>query len=1276
MASRRIKLIAISSAIAVGAAVYLYSVFAVQGRGNLAQAPLNVQSEVPPAFIMALDDSGSMIWETLNNTRDGVFGWNVSRDSFYDDSGVPYGYDVAGGRRFYFLFPYNGRDGERAIPPIDAFGFGRSPDVNPAYFDPRETYAPWKQGDGSPFLVINPAAAPVDPRPAGSPGKLDITINLTGDLASTDNGWGFKVEEGMVLPVGTRLLRKGGCASTPALPGNENEWATLTSATTIGQGTFGQGCTLWFSYYPATFYLEDPATLPADYGYTEAPVAVTDPAGGRPGTLYKYEIKQANFGTNTAAYTAAMNNFANWFSFYRLRRDALIGGVTNALNDVNRDMRVGWFRIHNRNNVTMRNMSSVTEKTLLFDEIYRIGASGNTPTRQAVRHLGEQFKRTDEEGAPVQLACQRNVGMLFTDGYINDGGSPNQYGNADSTLNAPYADKVSNTMADIVVPYYYDSLREDIEENLVRVPAACSEPNPDPRLDCRTNLHMNFYGVTLGTLGRMYGVQYLPDPNRPGRTIPDPYDVNPAWHDERVDLSPHAVDEVWHATINARGELINATRPSEITSAMRRVIEAVNEGSSPSGSIALTGARIGTGSLTVSPFYEARNDGTDWYSRLTAQTVSSDPITGEATFTHAWEASAQLPAPADRKIWFANDAGIVQPFTAANIGSLDDLCNNPRPEMSLCTGGQLAALGGTTPVTVERAVNYLRGDQTEEVGRNGSAALRFRTTRLGDIINSTPVVSSQRDDYGYRSLPEPYGSEYADYIDNTKASRRPMVYAGANDGMLHAFDGRDTVVGGIERFAYIPASVRGHMGNLLFPLDPDDAGDQKFQHRYFVDGPLAVSDAYYGSGWKTVLVGTTGAGARGAFALNVSRAARPSADDPDGAGPFIAEDRLWEINDLDTTLPPAVRQNIGHVLGKPVIVPIKTDSGEVKWRAVFGNGYNSISGKAVLFLVDIDSGAPNITMIEAAETGPNVPAGSNGLGNIVVVDRWAPNHTNNALTLRSRDGFADTVYAADQKGAVWKFDLREATPPDQDTPLFTSLRYTAGPEEGTRQPILGGLTASAGPAGGVLVYFGTGSFSFTGDTGDTTQQSLYGVLDNNSGTTVTRDELLQQTILSTEDGARMISTNLMTAGLRGWYIDLPAGERFVAYPRIESGVVFMPTYAPNAVVGCGGEGNNWLYGLNALNGAAGLSNVRIGSPTGDSPGVGTGAVTLDTGGTAPVKDVAVFTSPRIKPLGSTATVEDLDDALGAQCSMVVQVAGAPPLYLPRACGRQSWRQIQ
>ena len=287
-----------------------------------------------------------------------------------------------------------------------------------------------------------------------------------------------------------------------------------------------------------------------------------------------------------------------------------------------------------------------------------------------------------------------------------------------------------------------------------------------------------------------------------------------------------------------------------------------------------------------------------------------------------------------------------------------------------------------------------------------------------------------------------------------------------------------------------------------------------------------------------------------------------------------------------------------------------------------------------------------------------------------VIDRKKLDASN--AIVNGRDGYSDTVYAADQNGAVWKFDLLTNSVAFSGQPLFVA-RDAAN----ILQPILGGLTAAAGPSGGVMLYFGTGSFSFTGDTAVNNQQTIYGIFDNGAAISG-RGALLQQAYGTTTAGFRTTSNNAYIAGGLGWYLDLPISERFVGNPRIESGIVFFPTYEPNtsSATDCSVGGTNWLYGLKALNGGAALSAARMGSPTGMQAVSGTGAVALNTEGSAAVKDVGVFTSPRLAPLGSGATQEQIDAALGAQCSMVIRVAGAPSLYLPRPCGRQSWRQVR
>lgn len=1299
MASRHMKLIStvVVTFLAAGG-YFLYSVFAAQAHPDapLAQAPLNNNVVVPPAFIMAVDDSGSMNFQTLFPGRDGAVAWggdgtsgNV-RSYFHSSVAARGQLREAGtsGNRNVYVAPFPaprqsaGSDRDAAIPPFDAFGFSRSHQYNSSYFDPNETYLPWRNQDGSYWDNADPDATRVHPASASPTINMTTWIEPTTIGASNDSR--FSVRRGTVIPQGTRY-RGTGCGLT----NSNNSYRSQGS-----NHTASSDCNIRIGYFPATFYLHEDE--PAPDGFIEgnrvfSPNACTYPTatGGDECNMYRYEIRPENYvgGAGSEAYQEAIQNFANWFSYYGSRSRAIVAGSTISLADVT-NMRIGQFTINNHasyanpvqnasHRLSMFDMRVEDDRIALFSQITGLTPSGTTPNMSAVRAMGRQFQRTDND-APIRLACQRNAGMLFTDGFTNES-KLSGFGNADGDMGPPFADNHSNTMADIATYYYLNTDgsigpggdsrlggRNSPAAGQVRPPSGCDPDTgvPDPRLNCQSNLHMNFYGITLGATGVIF------DPENPL----DPFDDLPNWPDH-VNNSANTVDDIWHATINTRGRYVNARTPAAITQAMQDIIRGLNTGSTPSGGIALTGARVGSGSLTVVPRYQVGDgedtdpsDGTDWHSELEAYRMAVNPNTGalEPGDEPVWEASRRLPShDVRRNHVYLGRGNAVHPFSEAHL-DFADICSKPGglyPGMSLCTASSLEAMD----FTMSQVVDYLLGDGSHE--GVGVGSLRQRTTKLGDIVHSSPVVSVPSDDYGYRTLGTygsvNYGTTYATYL-GAKDGRTPMVYVGANDGMLHAFNGSLGVNGGREVFAYVPTTALGHMGNLLIPNDPLDQIDQKFQHRYYVDGPIVVSDAHLGTGtpggWRTVLVGTAGAGGRSVFGLDVSN--------PSGFGP---SSRLWEISDLNGSLPENVRRNIGHVLGRPVIVPVRTTpSNQVRWVAIFGNGYHSANQNAVLFVVDIATGAAR--MIEAIETpGQDVPTGANGLGNIVVVDRWGGSGTGaDGLDLPMRDGFADTVYAADQRGAIWKFDLRSATPATPARPLFVTRAHMEGGRT-FRQPITGGLTAAVGPAGGVMLYFGTGSFSFEGDPEDTSIQSLYAVNDATAGpigTTLGRTNLVPVVL-----NANRTITAGVSGSLNGWYIDLPAGERLVGYPNIAGGTVFMPTYVPDPdATGCSGGGSNWLFGLNARTGAAAFSSV-FSSPDAPAPAhpPRTAAIELVTGGTAPVRDVGVFTLPRPTADPTAALPPDVP---GRSCWMAVAVAGADPGYLPYPCGRQSWRQIQ
>ena len=200
-------------------------------------------------------------------------------------------------------------------------------------------------------------------------------------------------------------------------------------------------------------------------------------------------------------------------------------------------------------------------------------------------------------------------------------------------------------------------------------------------------------------------------------------------------------------------------------------------------------------------------------------------------------------------------------------------------------------LSPTQQVKLQSAdlVDYIRGNTTKEEAEAGGI---FRTRPrglLGDIVNSTPVFVSKPNPSLYNAAMGFSGAGSYQAFATANASRQGIIWVGANDGMLHAFNA-DT---GQEVYAFIPKTVIAN--NLAEYASPT------YSHKYFVDGDIAIADVYdtATSSWRTILVGTLGRGGPGAFALDVTT--------PTAAGITL----LW---DKDGTDIPALGKNLGNPL--------------------------------------------------------------------------------------------------------------------------------------------------------------------------------------------------------------------------------------------------------------------------------------------------------------------------------------------------------------------------
>ena len=350
---------------------------------------------------------------------------------------------------------------------------------------------------------------------------------------------------------------------------------------------------------------------------------------------------------------------------------------------------------------------------------------------------------------------------------------------------------------------------------------------------------------------------------------------------------------------------------------------------------------------------------------------------------------------------------------------------------------QQAALDPTTAAGGPSSLlNWVRGDRRNE---SVSGGYRVRLNLLGDFVHANPVYVGAPDD-GYEA------NAYATWAKSLN-SRAPRIYAGANDGMLHVFDA-DT---GDEVYAYIPSMLLGNLSYLA---------TRPYAHRYYVDGKLTAADAYVSGSWRTLLAGTLGAGGKGLFLLDITDPNLSSESSANAADQKV----LWEID-------AGSDDDLGYTFSKPLIAQLPDD----EWYVVLGNGYGSVNGVAMLYLVNIESGA-----ITRVSTGAGDPTSPNGLSTPALIDG-------------DRDGIVDTAFAGDLNGQLWKFDLSASSPGSW------GVAYNAPLYAGTEaQPITAAPDVTSHPYGGYLVAFGTGRLHTSDDIFNRTPQAVVGIRDDGS----------------------------------------------------------------------------------------------------------------------------------------------------------------------------------
>ena len=516
-----------------------------------------------------------------------------------------------------------------------------------------------------------------------------------------------------------------------------------------------------------------------------------------------------------------------------------------------------------------------------------------------------------------------------------------------------------------------------------------------------------------------------------------------------------------------------------------------------------------------------------------------------------------------------------------------------------------------------------------------------RTKRMGDIYHSTPVIigspSKFFSDTGFSTA---VGTSQS--FRDSNATRQRVIYAGANDGMLHAFNagtfdstpppGLYNAGTGEELFAYVPKSILPNLKNMTVTTTST--------HQYMVDSSPKAADVWVDangdnikqtSEWKTVLIAGERKGGRGLFALDVTSPHLL------GTSPMATDyypEVMWEIDN-------AAVPNLGQTWSEPNIGLVQINEGGVskdRWVAFVGGGYwhsttlktAASAGATSITIVDNTGFAQSGTQTLSIGTESGITYASTSATTISGIPASGTGRIQN----RPRAGRGRHVFhhrtrlsrhrhqAREGDMELWAVRQRQHAVPDHRVPHVRGhqqrregeLRLRRGHGEpvvavrrGDRRDVgqhlrqravTGGWTATrifspSSPAiaqrsfNKVDVAFDRGItpwvFFGTGDREkpeDPGTGRIYAIRDDGIGYPYNESNLVDLSSVISSNDNTLTGTVTTTPPKRGWFANLPnANEKNLSDVVVFNNNLFFTTFTSNTSNLCAGGGDARLYGI-------------------------------------------------------------------------------------------------
>ena len=866
-------------------------------------------------------------------------------------------------------------------------------------------------------------------------------------------------------------------------------------------------------------------------------------------------------------------NFANWFSYYRTRMmmtKSVIGYVFSALDN---NYRVGFSSINyagvdptsNARSNSFLNIVDFNseQRAQFYSKVYNTFPGGSTPLRAALSKAGQIYagRLISSDNDPVQFSCQKNVSILFTDGYWTTSGETSTYGpfqidgrtevgNRDKDLAAPKGEgpiASSNSLADVAA-YYYETDLRTLALNNCRGDKNVCENNVPLAKDGTGKNFQNMITHTVG-LGAKGLLNY--QSNYETALSGDFHDIKTReknWTVPLDDSNQEKIDDLWHAAVNSGGKYFYVNDTKNLIQNLSETLTVIQ---------AKEGTATAAASSSQEPVqrnnmvYVASYRSLAWDGDIEARDITLSSVGLNAELK--WSAQKELDkvvakSSDDRKIYYFSKNGSqkLKEFKWSELTTDEQklFTFNCKTKPFALTQCDFLNVLNQDILSEQYFVDYLRGsDKFEKKEKNSRRLFRGREHVLGAIINAKPL---------YVGMPafSYFDNNYSEFRDSIQNARQAMIYAAANDGMLHAFNADN----GKEEWAFIPSAV---LPNLV------QYADFKFSDnfKYLLDGSPVAGDICptvptmlcSADDWKTILVGGLGGAGRQFYALDITDPNNPKA--------------LWEFDVSHD-------KNLGYAYGNPIITKLANG----QWVVALTSGYNNVNpgdGKGYLYVLEAYTGK----LIKTIPTHSGSATSPSGLAQI---NSWV-NSVYDNTSLR--------FYGGDLNGKLWRFDINNLIPPVGEEAIeIASLTYAGKPQPITIKPELSEIRHSGLSI--PLVSIATGKYLGYSDIGDTSVQSVYTLKDNLSsaglGKISDRTDIVRlnmSSIANVTSPQRTVGEQNVDWILKsGWSLDLivgdkRTGERVTLDIDQQSGVLQFVSNVPSTTP-CVFNGESWFYNLN------------------------------------------------------------------------------------------------